>query len=325
MKLIFELSGENETLPLAELDCICTDPDHRAQVAVADCPDPKAVHRLAMTHTVLEYLGECRPDISEFSTLLSDLCLTTDLPFAGRVKKVHSGDTMLVDRCFQREFERLIGTMITGPVNLLSPDVVYRAILSEDRCYFGRVLYTIDRGGYDSRNPGKRAFFHPGVMMPRIARALVNISCARPGELLLDPFCGTGGILLEAGLMGIHAVGSDFDPFMVCGSRQNLSSGTLLVSDAASLPLRDASVDAVVTDFPYGQSVCIRREGTMERLYDRALSEIHRVLKDGRRAVVVTHRDISDIAGQHMTILQRHTQRVHKSLTRRILVLERSR
>jgi tRNA (guanine10-N2)-dimethyltransferase len=38
---------------------------------------------------------------------------------------------------------------------------------------------------------------------------------------------------------------------------------------------------------------------------------------------VVTHRDISAIAAQHMTILQQHSQRVHKSLTRRVLVLTR--
>jgi len=323
MKLIFELSGENPTLPLAELGCICTGMDHREQVAVADCRDPAAARRLAMTHAVLEYLGECRPDGKKFSSLLAGLDLHADRPFAGRVKKVHAGDTTLVDRCSRQDFERLIGTMIQGTVNLSSPGAVYRAILSEDRCYFGRVLFTIDRGAYDSRNPGRRAFFHPGVMMPRVARALVNISCASRGETLLDPFCGTGGILLEAGMLGINAIGCDFDPVMVHGSRQNLRSAVLLGADAASLPFRDASVDAVVTDFPYGQSVCIRRGGSMEQLYHRALSEIRRVLRAGRRAVVVTHQDISGIAEQHMTILQKHDQRVHKSLTRRILVLVR--
>lgn len=323
MRLIFELSGENPTLPLAELDCICTVADHRKQVAVADCRDPEAAQRLAMTHTILEYLGECRPDFAEFRSLLANLDLSAERPFAGRVKKEHAGNTLLVDRCSQQDFERLIGTMIHGTVDLTSPAEEYRAILSEDRCYFGRVMYTLNRGAYDSRNPGKRAFFHPGVMMPRIARALVNISCAVSGETLLDPFCGTGGILLEAGMLGIHAIGSDFDPVMVHGSRQNFSRAALLGADAAWLPLHDASVDAVVTDLPYGQSVSIRREDSMEHLYDRALAEIQRVLRPGRRAVVVTHRDISGIAEEHMTILQKHDQRVHKSLTRRILVLKR--
>jgi tRNA (guanine10-N2)-dimethyltransferase len=324
MKLLFELSGENGTIPPAELECVGRVLDMRAQVAVAECPDPDAAHRLAMTRVVLEYLGECEPEIGAFRGLLKDLALNPGRTFAGRVKKVHAGDCRKIQRCSQREFERLIGTMANGSVSLINPEVEYRAILSEDRCYFGKVLFFIDRKGYDHRNPGKRTFFHPGVMMPRMARALINISCVQKGDLILDPFCGTGGILIEAGLLGIDAIGSDFDPVMVHGSQQNIPDGTFLVSDATNLPLQNGSVSAVVTDFPYGQSVCIRKPETLENLYGRALEEIGRVMRPGRRAVVVTHRDISAIAAGYMIIIQRHEQRVHKSLTRRVLVLEKA-
>ncbi|MGA2121784.1 MAG: methyltransferase domain-containing protein [Methanoregula sp.] len=320
MKLIFELSGENPTLPFAELECIGTVTDQRLQVAVADCPDPKAALRLAMTQVVLEYLGECEPGLSAFRELLRKLALETTRPFAGRAKKVHGGCHERNPQS-QREFERLIGTMISGPVSLKTPELEYRAILSEDRCYFGRVLFPINRAAYDSRNPGRRDFFHPGVMMPRMARALVNIACNSPGDIVLDPFCGTGGILIEAELLGMHTIGSDFDAFMIRGSRRNAKNTAFLLGDATSLPFGDNTVDSVVTDFPYGQSVCIRKSDTMDRLYGDALDEIRRVLRPGHRAVVVTHRDISSIAAHHMTILQQHSQRVHKSLTRRVLVL----
>lgn len=172
MKLLFELSGENPTLPFAELECVGTVLDRRLQVAVVEAPDPTAAQRLAMTHVVLEYLGECEPDPAAFRTLLNDLAITTRQTFAGRAKKVHGG-AHEHNPCSQREFERLIGTMIDGPVSLNSPETEYRAILSEDRCYFGRVITSFDRGSSDARNPGKRAFFHPGVMMPRMARTLV--------------------------------------------------------------------------------------------------------------------------------------------------------
>jgi len=320
MKLIFELSGENPTLPFAELDCIGSVLDQRLQVAVAECPDPAEAHRLAMTQGVLEYLGECEPTLPAFRELLKDLSLVTSRPFAGRTKKVHGGchERNLQS---QKEFETLIGTMIEGPVSLRQPEVEYRAILSEDKCYFGRVLFTINRSAYDARNPGKRDFFHPGVMMPRMARTLVNLACARKGDILLDPFCGTGGLLIEAELLGMYPVGSDFDPFMIQGSIKNSRESAFLQADATALPFRDGLIDTIVTDFPYGQSVCIRKTDTMDRLYGDALDEIRRLLKPGRRAVVVTHRDITDIASRHMTILQKHDQRVHKSLTRRVLVL----
>jgi tRNA (guanine10-N2)-dimethyltransferase len=322
MKLLFELSGENPTLPCAEIECVAPVTDSRTQVAVAECSRPDEAERLAMTHVVLEYLGECAPDISSFKHLLRDLAITTDKPFAGRAKLVHD-NCEEKNPCSQREFERLIGTMISGPVRLINPVEEYRAILSQDRCYFGKVLYRIDRGAYDSRNPGRREFFHPGVMMPRMARTLVNLSLCGAGSILLDPFCGTGGILIEAEMLGIQTLGSDFDPMMVRGSAGNIRKSVLLLADTTSLPVRNRALDAVVTDFPYGQSVCIKKADTMENLYHDALDEINRVLKAGARAVVVTHRDISCIAMQHMAVLQHHTQRVHKSLTRHVLVLKK--
>jgi tRNA (guanine10-N2)-dimethyltransferase len=273
-----------------------------------------------MTHRVLEYLGECPPDIRSFEQMLRDLALETTRTFAGRAKKIHGGSHDL-NPSSQKVFERMIGTMITGPVSLKDPEVEYRAILSGDRCYFGRVLFVFDRGTYDSRNPGKRDFFHPGVMMPRMARTLVNLAGIRTGDIMLDPFCGTGGLLIEADMLGAIAIGSDFDPLMIAGSRKNRAGSGLMLADATCLPVCDKSLDAVITDFPYGQSVCIRKSDTMDKLYGDALEEIGRVLKPGRRAVVVTHRDIASVAAEYFTLLQRHEQRVHKSLTRRILVL----
>jgi len=324
MKLIFELSGENLTLPLAELGCAGTVLDNRLQVAIVESSDISAAHRLAMTHRVLEYLGECEPDLAAFKDLLRILSLETKQPFAGRAKKIHGGSNS-PNRSSQKEFERMIGTMIAGPVCLKHPEVEYRAILSEDRCYFGKVLFTFERSSFDVRNPGKRDFFHPGVMMPRMARTLVNIAGVVPGDHMLDPFCGTGGILIEGHLIGARVIGSDFDTLMVLGSRQNIEGSDLMVADAIRLPIDDHAIDAVVTDFPYGQSVCIKKTDSMERLYGDALEEIHRVLKKGRRAVVVTHQDISPIAAEYFAVIQRHEQRVHKSLTRRIIVLTNER
>jgi len=293
MKLLAELSGENPTLPFAELGCIGTILDSRLQVAVVECQDPESAHRLAMTHVILEYLGECAANLESFQDLLGTLAITTVQTFAGRVRKVHGGCDE-INPASQRDFERMIGTMITGPVDLNNPEVEFRAVLSEDRCYFGKVLFHFDRGGFDVRNPGKRDFFHPGVMMPRMARTLVNLSCAEPGDLLLDPFCGTGGILIESDILGIRGIGTDFDPLMIDGSRKNMADAVLIVSDATHLPFRTGTIDAVVTDLPYGQSVCIRKTDTMENLYDCAIAEIHRVLRDGHRAVVGTFQRLPD-------------------------------
>ena len=68
-------------------------------------------------------------------------------------------------------------------------------------------------------------------MMPRMARTLVNLSLAGSGSILLDPFCGTGGILIEAEMLGVHAVGSDFDPMMIQGCKENVHQSMLFLAD----------------------------------------------------------------------------------------------
>ena len=318
MKLIFELSGEHPTLPVGELECVGEVLEVRPQLAVAECPDPDATARLSLTHAVLAYLGSSGPTLPELSLLLRDLSLSTGRPFAVRVKRMAGSEV----REPVPAIERLVGTLIEGPVSLSRPEVEFRLILSGDRIYFGQVLSRIDRGGYDRRRPSNRPFFHPGVMLPRTARAMVNLSLGRPGETIYDPFCGTGGLLGEAALIGASPVGSDADPAMLEGCRMNYPLIPLLLADARVIPLKNGSVDAIVTDLPYGTSSWIRSPN-LDELYTGALGEMHRVLSPGRRAVVVTHRDIAGIASSFFTVLQVHRQRVHKSLTRRVTVLRK--
>jgi tRNA (guanine10-N2)-dimethyltransferase len=318
MKLICELSGEHPLLPFAELELVGREIARSPQVAVIETESPSLAGRLSLTRHVLAYLGECDADISSFRALLRDLDLSPIPPFSARVRKM-TGSSMDLS---VPELEKIMGSAIRGRVRLADPEVEFRAVFSADRCYVGQVLYRTDRQGFCHRRPGSRPFFHPGVMMPRMARALVNISLVRDGEPLLDPFCGTGGIVLEAVLAGARGIGCDIDRTMAAGSRRNVPAGDFLVADTTALPISDACIPAVVTDLPYGQSVSIGAT-SLEALYDHALHEIRRVLVPGRRAVVVTHRDIDPVAGGLFAVVGSYRQRVHRSLTRRILVLRK--
>lgn len=60
-------------------------------------------------------------------------------------------------------------------------------------------------------------------LSPRIARMLVNFTGVREGETLLDPFCGTGTILMEAATMGVNVVGLDNEGRRVRGTQGNIS------------------------------------------------------------------------------------------------------
>jgi tRNA (guanine10-N2)-dimethyltransferase len=318
MKLLFLLSGEHPTLPSSELSCVGEVIDSRPQVTVVLCENVSLVKRLALSHAVMEYLGECPADVWSFRNLMKDLSISAPGPFVARVKKIEGAEI----REPTSSLERIMGGAISGEVSLDHPSHEFRAIFSQDRCYIGKLLCIIDRGLFDERNPGKREFFHPGVMMPRIARSIVNLSLVSEGERFLDPFCGTGGVLIEAGMVGAFPTGGDMDVFMVRGTRRNIPCSGLFLADAGNLPVKDHSIDAVATDLPYGQSSSIMAEG-LDSLYTQSLEEIRRVLKPGRRAVIVTHRDIRAVATPIMDLCEFHEQRVHKSLTRRIMVLVR--
>ncbi|MDD1715672.1 MAG: methyltransferase domain-containing protein [Methanolinea sp.] len=318
MKLLFELAGDHPDLPFAELDLVGTVLERGAQVALVECTSPEDVPRLALAHTAMEYLGSCEARLASLKDLLRELRPESPRPFAARARKIF-GNTM---DATQAEIERTMGLYIRGQVRLHSPEDEFRVLISGDRCHLGRVTWRNDPKEFAHRRPGDRPFFHPGVMMPRMVRALLNLSCARRGERMLDPFCGTGGMVLEAERLGIQGVGSDIDPMMAGGSRLNVPGGDFPLADSRMLPFRDGSFDAVVTDLPYGQSVSIRAEST-EILYREAIEEIGRVLCPGRRAVLVTHRDAGLLVGDHLHAEAAYTQRVHKSLTRHILVLRR--
>jgi len=72
----------------------------------------------------------------------------------------------------------------------------------------------------DQGRPKRDAFV--GMLPPKLAQILVNLSGLEKGRIL-DPFCGTGVILQEAGLLGYSVYGTDLAEKMVHFTRDNLN------------------------------------------------------------------------------------------------------
>jgi len=334
MKVAFELSGEHETLPKAEVlgclwafDASFKEVADLGQLFVIEIEKlPPIATRLAMTHHVLDVLGICPAELGSIADLVDavDLKIRKNETFCVRARQIKEHVLNISD------LEKKAGAIIYKRghgVDLENPDVIFRLILIGGQCIFGRLMCSVDRKQYELRRPHRRPFFHPGVLLPGTARALVNISSIQKGETLLDPFCGTGGMLIEAGLVGARCIGADVQRKMVLGASANLQhyniSGELMIGDACNLGLANDSVDAIVTDPPYGRSALFLAR-SLEDLYDSSLKEIHRILRRGKKAVVVSQISIEKIAEDAgFTIAERHRQRVHKSLTRQITVLRK--
>jgi tRNA (guanine10-N2)-dimethyltransferase len=345
MLYAFELSGEHEELPAAEvLACLKIEGlDFRPHARVDQClvvdiagreEDVEraltypVTERLAMTHHILKVVGitENNPDavLKLAEAFEPGAYIREGESFVIRAKRIkHHVDFPC------ESLEQKIGGCIYRKgfrANLKSPDVEFRLILSE-KAVLGVLLSSVDRSAYEARTPQNKPFFHPGVLMPRVARALTNLSGIKPGELLLDPFCGTAGILVEAGLVGARVIGIDAQEKLVLGAHMNLEAYELdyilMEGDACRVPLKNSTIDTVVTDPPYGRSAAILA-GSLEELYSGALEEIHRVLKPGGIAVVVSDKtafEYGEKAG--LKVLEIYTQRVHRSLTRIITIFQK--
>ena len=139
--------------------------------------------------------------------------------------------------------------------------------------------------GWSAMRANKRPFFRPVSLEPRLARAAVNIAAGTNDGFVIDPMCGTGGILIESALSGRETLGIDFDPVMVDGCQQNIDwaevDARVVRGDATRVDF-PSNVAAVVVDPPYG-----RNSPSDEKLIQDMLSNVLRQSKDSNLVVIL--------------------------------------
>ena len=279
---------------------------------------------LAYTRRVCRLVGTCEPTVEDAVALLSAAAIDRTGSAAVRARNVRG-----LSGVDTRVAERRLGDVLVDrgfDVDLENPDHVLVALFSETAA-LGWLKAEADRG-FGARRPTEKPFFQPGSMAPADARALANVAGAGPGARILDPMCGTGGVLVEAGLVGSDVVGVDAQAKMVAGTRENLAhyfethcledGFAVARGDATRLPFADGAFDGVVFDAPYGRQSKVEND-SLSVLVGDALTEARRV---AARAVVVGDRPYDDAAEAAGWTVDAHIERpVHRSLTRHVHVL----
>jgi|SaaInlStandDraft_6_1057023.scaffolds.fasta_scaffold62578_2 tRNA G10 N-methylase Trm11 len=96
-----------------------------------------------------------------------------------------------------------------------------------------------------------------GMLPPKVARIMVNLALGKDykkDQVLLDPFCGSGNILMEAGMLKIKLIGVDINEEQLEGTRKNLNwleikSFNLFKLDATQLSKHlKTKIDYIVTE-----------------------------------------------------------------------------
>jgi len=327
MRYLFFISGEFEELGRVEAESFLSCFNGRTlsldtQIVVGECEREIEKHfsRLAMVHEVskhlfsCETLGELRKGLEEFPIPSGKVCVRVR-NIGGR--KVNSS-----------KLERELGSILWrrgARISVSKPDFIVKVYFSK-KIHAGIFLHKTDKKQFLLRRPDLKPFFRPGALLPRMARSLVNILCIKNG-IVLDPMCGTGTFLVEAGLMSLDYLGIEAYKEIAEGCRTNLIHyglpGNVVVGDVKSMPVEDCSVDGIITDFPYLQST--KSLGEIEELYTKSFDEFERVLKPKRRLIFLTNLDVDESINEGFEVEYKLLQRLHKSLTRRIYICKRSR
>ncbi|MEM3607942.1 MAG: TRM11 family methyltransferase [Candidatus Bathyarchaeia archaeon] len=340
-RFLAALAGDHPTLPAGEFTAALEAEDLRFHVrskkgrllTVEVDGDPlKAAERCGMLKALaLEYFT-CPHKVEEI-TSNAEAIDRSQLPedaesFAVRIWRLEGGDPREVG-LLEEALGGVLSKSLGMRVELEDPKLTFMGFIAGEVFALGLKLYEQPKGLFGARMPKNRPAVHPSTMDPRTARCMVNLSRAKRGRTLLDPFCGVGGILLEAASIGCRTVGCDVSPRMVLSSIINMEYygyeplGVLL-ADAARLPILE--VDAIATDPPYGTAASTLKRG-IQRILRDFLPEAARTLPPGGHAAVAAPKgaglpEAAEDSG--FEIREIHEVHIHRRLTREIASLRRS-
>ncbi len=216
----------------------------------------------------------------------------------------------------EKEISSLIYEKLKNPkVNLKNPKTQFEFFFINKTVISCLLLHKIL--SFEKRRPHLRPGFAPISLHPKLARAVVNLTRIKPKQILLDPFVGTGGILIEAGLINCKLIGSDISKEMLKKCKLNLKNfklrARLIQEDATKIKVK---ADAIATDPPYGKASPIKNKS----LYTDFLNNAYKILKPKHYLVIITPN--IKVKSKFKTI-KTIDYYVHKSLTRKIIILQK--
>ncbi|CAH2040165.1 unnamed protein product, partial [Iphiclides podalirius] len=231
---------------------------------------------------------------------------------------------------------------LEGPVKLKNPDIIlsYFEFYGVDPnnvpekpydVFFGRWIVDGQRDLIQRHSLKRRQFIGNTSMDAQLSILMANQAQVVPGDVMLDPFVGSGSLLVAAGHFGAHVWGSDIDFMMLhartrptrVGQKERTKQESIrgnmrqygienryldvMVSDF-SLPMwrDDVKFDAIVTDPPYGVREPTEKIGIDKENY--TLTEEHRVNHVPSKVeygLPHLYSDLLDFAAEHLEVGRR--------------------
>jgi len=208
-----------------------------------------------------------------------------------------------------------------GEVSLRDPEVIVARYIVGRESYTGIEVHH-DRKSFSRRRPSSRPVFSPFSLDPKLARMLINLSGAPQGATIYDPFCGVGGVSIEAESIGLSSICVELVYRWARGARINVESYSpsswhdVICGDSFEGFVRIGGL-YVATDPPYGRITKTLRGGV--GVYERLVNGIVAIAEG---SAFFTHVEIDDIVeNSGVRQLYKFKIPVHSNLTRYLYVL----
>ena len=317
--LLVLLSGEHNTIPEGEARALLlaydaatsfTHPERRVLLATTSAEPEKIARRIAFARRV----GVLLADPSDAAGIVEGKRIRIRSFRLGREESSSSPD-----------YDRLLRGLHDVDVDLRNPDYELSLVVGEGRTYLALTVPGSMQQSWAERRPRRRPFFHPSAIFPKLSRALVNFTRCKEGDVLFDPFAGTGSLPIEGSEAGLACIAADRSKRMALGALANMSAFRqswlgVIRADAFAPPL--TQVDGIATDIPYGRASSAGGRDA-QTVADLAASSLPPLLKTGGRLVFMHPESVFMKETGGLRLEEEHHLYIHRKLTRSITILRK--
>ncbi|MFH1537085.1 MAG: methyltransferase domain-containing protein [Patescibacteria group bacterium] len=242
------------------------------------------------------YFGFSRYGFDKFSKQFFKLGLEIKKALKQEGKKVR----------FVESKEPDLSSVIVQKEILNKGGVDFLIIKNQDNYIIGKTLTVQDFKLYSKLDYGRPAADpKSGMLPPKIAKIMINISGTNKDENILDPFCGSGTILQEAAILGYQNLyGSDISNKAINDTKKNIEwlKNNFSLSDInfqiekidatkSSQHYKKKFFDAIITEVNLGPSNVNAKniqsiQNEMQDFYNEALDELKRIIKPDAKLII---------------------------------------
>ncbi len=204
--------------------------------------------------------------------------------------------------------EKNLSSVIVKKEKLIDQGIDLLIIKVPEGFYLGYTVSVQDFKGFSKRDYGRPTRDDKsGMLPPKLARMMINLSQADLDKIILDPFCGSGTVIQEALLLGYkNIIGSDISQKAVeftqnninwLQTKYNLDISDIKIFQLDVIDLLDMlepnSVDIIITEpflGPPNKLQLNQAKGVIAELSDlylKSFRAFYQVLKEEGKVVMV--------------------------------------